>query len=471
MLRTKLPLFVASVVAALYCLAGPAAAAGKGNGKWLIDDFAMGSFPKLSKPKHGVPFVDPVTHMTIVRVTDGETDGYAAGRYHRASGGYPKHSIENCDGTYLSIAIYAKGKGMSLYDAKKFRFIKPFAGYGNTKPTREETRWDGRDPAVIYYCWGYSGNASKFFKQNVETGAITLLHDFKDEFPGASYAASAEEGDSSADSRYWAFYVKGGGNRAIVCYDKDAQGRDKGKVISKLENARTNWAGMSPSGKYVILGETGTHYDREFKKKIKSPANHGHNDLVLDDEGREALYNAKAVSDLETGKTTRYPMQRAPYRPWKLYHKIDGKPASSFGYHVSGNSYGTPGWAVISTYSAKTDQQLIYYPEQSVLLVEVTHRAKPAPRVWRLIYHRSARKVSSDDPFAKANMAGTRVYYGSNWNNPGGAYDVYCVQMPDGWYEKVMGVAKAKSLREKAAKLTGLTVEELTDKKSNNKKR
>ena len=82
----------------------------------------------------------------------------------------------------------------------------------------------------------------------------------------------------------------------------------------------------------------------------------------------------------------------------------------------------------------------------------------------RLAYHRSIYTGYGANPFAKINGPGTRVLYGSNWNQSG-VHDVYCIQLPEGWYEKVMGAAKAKAAREKVAKLTRLTVEELTGKK------
>jgi len=468
-MKTRMVSCLILIPVLLFCLAEATDAAGKGGGKVRVDDFEMRPIPKIPRPEKGKPFLDPVTGMKITRVTDPDKDGYGGRR--RAFAGYPKHSIENCDSSYLVLSV--SGKGMSLWDATTFKFIKSLAGSGNSRPTSEEMRWDGRDPKIIYYSGGHGGGATKLYKQNVDTGTITVLHDFKAEFPDALKVCTDEEGDSSADSRYWGFKVKKAGRAmAAVTYDKDADGRDKGKVIGKLDSARGDWIGMSPSGKYIMFGESGTYADREFKKVMKhTNTTLGHADLMIDDEGNEGIvgWGGARLINLETGKGSMYPRERPPYRPYRSYHKINGKPASSFGSHISGNNYGTPGWALMSTYNKKTTDQLIYYPEQCVFLVEMTHRKKPAPRIIRVAYHRSIYGGYGDNPFAKTNMAGTRVFFGSNWETPrkgaGHSHDVYCVDLPEGWYEQVMGKAKAKKLREKVAKLTRLTVDELCGKK------
>jgi len=431
----------------------------KAAGKWLVDDFTFYKVPIMKKPEKGAVYIDPVTSMKIIRITDPVIDKYGGKKGGYASGGYPKHSIENFDRSL--IALYLSGKGMSLYDAKTFKFIKVLAGSGNSRPTTAEIRWDSRDPDIIYYAGGWDAKATKLHMQNVKTGKITVLHDFAEDFPWASKVSMREEGDSSADSRYWAFMAKGKGKKAVVTYDKDSGGKNKGKVIGKLDNAGADWIGMSPSGKYVIFGEVGVHTDIELKKQYKRKFM-GHSDLAIDDEGREVMFNGFRVTDLETCKDTHYPIYNKPFRPWHIDRKINGKKAAWFGAHISGNNYGTPGWALVSTYSSKTPDQLIYYPEQCLLMVEVTQRKNPPPRVWRVAYHQSQQKKYADAPFAKTNLSGTRIYYGSNLNKSQGEYNVYCVQLPDGWYEKLMGKQKAKELREKTAKLTGLSVKELS---------
>ena len=60
------------------------------------------------------------------------------------------------------------------------------------------------------------------------------------------------------------------------------------------------------------------------------------------------------------------------------------------------------------------------------------------PRVWRVAHTHTVRKDYSDDPFAKMNRKGTKIWFGSGWGqsySDGAQYDVYQIDLPATWYE------------------------------------
>lgn len=127
-----------------------------------------------------------------------------------------------------------------------------------------EVRWDytGLFPTRVYFVRGM-----KFYQMDVltENGQPTLIRDFTADFPGAVKIINDVEGDSSNDSRYWAWQVLdpySNGNypvRAIIVYDKQSDSilgtlnpSDVGHVGSL---PRPNMVEISPLGNKVI-----THY-------------------------------------------------------------------------------------------------------------------------------------------------------------------------------------------------------------------
>ncbi|MEJ2253378.1 MAG: hypothetical protein P8Y75_03265 [Nitrospirota bacterium] len=410
---------------------------------YVINDFTMYKIPEVPKPEKGVPFIDPTFHTEITRITDSarELPG-RKGAY--ASTGYPKHDIENADGTRLVIQSFS-GSTWHIWDArppygKVLDIPSSLIGWG--RPL--DMRWDSRDPDVLYFQM-----KGKFYKFNVESGKHTVLHDFRKDFPpreGEEYPRCGqtfkEEGTPSADSRYWAFsiYCKDPSHNprwydaAIVVYDKDYYEKDRGKIISRLTPDNPHWRGtqgfvsMSPSGKYVWVGDHHAVYTRDFSEFHAFPFC-CHADMALSDEGREVIFgfmqkpgtheNWAIMADLETKKIT-----------WLV---PIGKPR----YHLCGNNYDTPGWGVVSTYAPNGPAQ--HWGDHEVFMVELTRRKEPPPRVWRIAHTHTVRKGYADDPFAKINRRGTKIWFGSGWGKSykDGPYDVYQVDLPKNWHEKL----------------------------------
>ncbi len=415
---------------------------------FVVDDFRFHEIPDAGRPQKGQVYVDTVFHSRITRITDAPTD--VPGRHHHyAQPGYPKHDIENADGSMLIVQSFS-GSCWQIWNARppynKIREI-PASLIGWGMPI--DARWDNSDPDILYY---YKG--TQFFKYSVTSNKAVLLRDFKKDFPDEPVVSVTmqEEGDASDDRRYWAFIIRCKDperikqkrdpwyNAAYVVYDKDYHGKDKGEIVATLTNKQSAWreAGfisMSPSGRYVWIGDKHRVYQRDFSAP-RDLGCYGHADMAFDDEGREVL-----VCGGECHSGSKY------LGVW--YKMIDLKsgeatwlsPAGKSAYHISGNSHDIPGWAVVSLYEPTAPVRPSQWYEHSINMIELTRRKEPEPRVWRIAHTHTVRKSYGDDPFAKINRKGSRIWFGSGWGNSykDGQYDLYQIDLPHGWPETLKG--------------------------------
>ena len=408
---------------------------------YVINDFTFYPIPNIQRPPKGVPFIDANFHTEIVRITDAPIDVKGT-KANYAQPGYPKHDIENADGSKLLIQSFS-APGWHVWNANPpYNKISNIVYYPGSSGQAIDFRWDAVDPNV-----GYFEYQTKFWKYDISTNKATILHDFKNEFPSPDFALCTmqEEGTCSDDSRYWAFIIKYYNDthspkwwiHAYVVYDKDYYGKDNGKVIYTLleDNPKFKVCGdisMSPSGKYVVLGNTHFIYPRDFSSVRTGLLTPGHSDLAYSDEGREVMFGFgyrgsslggywAAMEDIETGEFT-----------WLT-------PIGIPRYHFSGNASEKKGWGLISTYQPKYPDPETVWGDHEVFMVELTRRTDPKPRVWRLAHTHTVRKDYADAPFAKINKKGTKVWFGSAWGKAwsdlGSQYDVYQINLPSTWYE------------------------------------
>jgi len=274
---------------------------------YVINDFTFFPVPDIPRPGKGVTIQDPTFHTSITRITDAPTDVPGA-KYNYAQPGYPKHDLENADGTMLIIQSF-KHPGWHIWNAKPpFNYIKdiPESILYSIDP---DVRWDQNDPNILY-----AHKGSKFYKWDVQTEEAKELHDFATDFPEVPVTTITmkEEGDSSADSRYWAFMVRNYDanhsptwwNSHWVVYDKDYYGRDNGKIISVLEEGQmgccsTDAISMSPSGNFVVLSDTLRTLPRDFSTIVDLPGCCSHFDFAYDDEGREVIVDVQTYHGVD----------------------------------------------------------------------------------------------------------------------------------------------------------------------------
>ncbi len=436
---------------------------------YVINDFSFYSVPDIPRPAKGETITDPLFGARITRLTDSfsETPRMQLKKnpdgtyvipyvYEPVSGyaqpGYPKHDIENSDGTRLLIQSYSNRlSGWHIYNANPpYELVKSiperFIGYGSSI----DARWDATEPEVLYYQY-----KKKFWKYNYVTDENVALYDFSADYPpagGSSYPSCSqtmqEEGNSSSDGRYWAFNIRCYDpahsptwyNVAKVVFDKDFSGKDRGRIISTITPDNPLWrdagfVSMSLSGNYVWTGDQHRIYDRAFTtRRDLACANHA--DLAINSDGGEVVvcggeyYVTPYTSlgtwlkmvDIETGEVT--PLA----------------PLGTGAYHISGNNDLLPGWVVVSSYSPTYPALPSKWADQSIYMIELKKPAgTPAmdnhAKIWRVAHTHGVRKSYSDDPFAKINRKGTKIFFGSGWGGyyPDTAYDTYQISLPATW--------------------------------------
>ncbi len=387
--------------------------------------------PNLPMPAKGAAYVDPNFRMPLVRLTDKPADGYEGPGIQNE---YAKADPENCDATAL---ILRGNSGVYyLYDYKTGRMTS-LANAFSECGQEPEPRWDASDPQVFYCVCN-----TQLRKYHVSSNSSATLHDFKKEFPSASYVRTKMEGDASADRRFWCFLVEDTDWKtlAVIVYDKTLNqivGRKSSGFREKI-----NWVGMSPSGAYCALGWEGevaplstTIFSRDFSRAVDLPdGSAGHGDFALTADGREVYVyqNVRtdhiAMADLSTGVET--PLLPIPFNV-----------NPDIGLHVSGNCDLTPGWVLISTYGSKNPPQgkSHSWMDNQLFMLQL----KQNPVMWRIAHtqayislHSSEEKNYFAEAFAAINRKGSRIYFGSNWGRFDPEYsEAYQVTLPENWRE------------------------------------
>jgi hypothetical protein len=433
------------------------------EGKKERGEYVLGSrlypIPKVRKPEKLKPLMDPTFHIKITRMTDKQIDGYQK-KWKSMKNEYAKADPENCDGSYVVLTM---GEYYWLiYETKNwtiFRHLNKYDG-GKIKPGAIEPRWHVEDPNILYYRLGRA-----LYRYKVREGKSEVVHDFTKYIPDAeskrAWIATKTEGTPSYDCRYWAFTVARAGP-CMLCYDMK-----ENKVVSKLMEPAGDSISMSPSGKWVFTARGTTRYKRDFAEPLKLCPYHrmNHGDIAIDAEGNEVFIHQCpddwiTMYDFKTGKTTRL-ISMIHDSNWKDYtwKTPEGKRLIK-SFHISGNCYATPGWVLIST-TGEGGRVARNWQAKSLYMLEL----KGNPRIWRIAHTHCISRNYRESVFATINTRGTRIYFGSNWDNPGDGIETYIAELPVNWYEDLMGNEKARELREKAARLLGTTVEELVGKK------
>jgi hypothetical protein len=381
----------------------------------------------VAMPQKGAAFTDPNFHSTIVRITD-RTDGYSGSGIENE---YSKTDPENSDGT---IVILRGNNGeWYLYDTTSFQMLKQFGGWF-VDGVEPEPRWSATDPKLLYYIY-----ESQLRTYNVDSDVSKVIHDFKTDYPTASYITTGSEGNPSLDQRYWSFMVEDSDYNLIlaVVYDKQTD-----RIVGHRETFpdKVEDVSMDISGKHCMLGFDSHVFQicsRDFSliKDLPAGAN-GHNDFALTIDGRDVLVYQNiqndfiCMTDLDT-------VQEIHLLSIPFSVNID------IGLHVSGNCAEKPGWALVSTYGAKNappDENHSWMDTQLFML-----ELKQNPTIWRIAHthaytsnYYSGEKNYFAEAFATINRDGSRIYFGSNWGDFNLDYtDVYQVDLPSEWIVSV----------------------------------
>jgi hypothetical protein len=435
-LVAKIPRFLI-VALALSCAAG--ARAGPIPPDASAFPFVQGTDPyappALPMPAKGASFVDPSFHTTITRLTDKGPDGYSGPGIENE---YATSSPENADGTRL--ILRGNDGSWYLYNATSFKLIEVLSDtiFRECAWVEPDPRWDNAAANLFYYlCSRDDSSTIQLRRYDLQSSAMTVVHDFKSDFPAAASITTHSYGDASMDRRYWCLLAQNSSYDilSVFVYDKTTDsivGQKSGGFPDKPRSVQ-----MGPSGNQCVVGfENLTYaqvYSRDFTQGKDLPdGSNGHSDVARTAAGRDVLVyqNVRtdfiAMADLQTGAETRL----VPI-PFNVNEDI--------GLHISGNCTNTPGWVMTSTYGAKNAPpgQSHSWMDTQLFMVELA----PNPRIWRIAHTHAYTALDYEgqknyfaEAFAAINRQGTSIYFGSNWGSQAAdSSETYKVSLPADW--------------------------------------
>jgi len=427
-----------------------------------------------AKPKKAVSFYDENFGTKITRITDGEKDLPNGGIYPE----YGTFRSINQEGKLL-LLIGSDGHYRIHSAQEPYETITTWnpdwssnGGLGFEQP---EYRWDysGKHPNRLY--WRSHKKLLYSEVKDLPNGGIlrendpvnTVVHDFEndrsiieagsklaDEIWNNAVIANGDAGVSSEDNRFWVFalYTAGGNGKKfyrIFVYDKSAD-----KVISakNVEGGYVNEVYMSPDGEYVYVGFNakqpyndsqslggGWIYKRDFSNwanpKFFMCSIPPHTNWLYDAEGFIGMIYQDNQDDYLSFK------RAVDGKEWHLRYALEGEGAD---WGRGGKHFGAmpglerKGWALVTTYTVKHNDHK-GWEDDAMYLIEVdenkTYEGKK-PIVWRLatLNNDSTIDYYSKHPNASMNYAGTKVWFGSDWNTAGGKMDVYRIDLPENWW-------------------------------------
>lgn len=365
---------------------------------------------KLERPALHEKVDDKAFGVSILRVTEAaQVIGVSRLRHY-----YAKRAPFNAD---RSLAIMMASDGHHwLYDTKKW---KPLSKVPVFSP-RAEVHWHPTRPDIaLAIDAGKDDKLTQVEWLNVRSGKRKPILDLRKE--GFIHASGMEEGNPDRDMRYYA--VAGeykGGKTAIAVVDLK-----KGKLVAKRtvpDKWVNDWVSVSPSGKYVVaMGKKRSRvFDRKLKLLHKLPAgSHGHGDLCLAKDGREAMVfdgadltlNGKRninITWLDSGKT-----------------EIGVRIGWSATPHVSCRNLELPGWALVSTQGRgrKSD-----YPNLNGEIFWL--KLDGSGEIRRIAHHRSNRDKGGyfAEQHATSDPTGRWIMFASNWY--GKEVASYLIELP-----------------------------------------
>ena len=254
----------------------------------------------MEMPSVGEQYTDFRFGSVITRVTE---LNYIHGRHE-----YSRFDPFNKD---KSMIILDPDVLWNIYNTSSF----PYNNSDNLIMTidLEEPRWDVDDKDLL---WGTDEFTIKLL--NVQTGESSVIKDFSEDpitgpiiSQGNAYRITMmDEGESSIDKRYWAFFLQGNeqveyNHLYIFTWD-----RTNDSVLGLYEistNERNlDWIGMSPLGNCVLIGGD---YDNQGNLAGLTMANKeltqfhrldyttAHSDVGLDLDGNEVIIMQNTMTD------------------------------------------------------------------------------------------------------------------------------------------------------------------------------
>ncbi|MBN1492504.1 MAG: thrombospondin type 3 repeat-containing protein [Phycisphaerae bacterium] len=318
-----------------------------------------------------------------------------------------------------------------------------------------EPRWD---PTDVNRIWGLQDLT--IVTVDVQSGQSTTVKNFTQDAtiapilsanPDLYRVTTFEEGEASADMRYWALLLQGTNEdyraRYVFTWDRQ-QDQVLGVRALAASESRIDWVGMSSNGTWVLIGGdwdnggnlTGlTLADRTLSQFHRMDYGTAHSDVGFDSDGNEVIVMQNVRTDyidllpletstqpiLETGGsyagTNRTPLVR-------LYYDAGSAYGLHSGVHISCNH---PGWCVVSTYSEPNEPETNWL-DRTITLVRLD---RANPRVFYLAKVHGTRGAYWEETQATITTDGMRIVWATNWNQNVGQERVWLMEMamPAGW--------------------------------------
>ena len=358
-----------------------------------------------------------------------------------------------------------------IYKTKR-KYYDQSGNFVRTLNNQAEPRWDPKDPSLI---WGLRDFS--IIRINVKTGRVTVIKNFsKDQTIGPIIKAepdlyritTKDEGESSLDKRFWALCLQGSKDdyrlRYIFTWDLKLNKILGLHKLSSAEAQLIDWVGMSPLGKWVLIGgDAGEDQtwaglnmvDKKFSSFHRLASATAHSDVGLDTQGNEIIVmqnsrtdyidfipislHARPVDDVGDYKNNSVkPIVR-------LYYNSNSPIGLNSGVHISGNH---GGYCVIST---NTEPGV---PEQNWLDRTIT-LVRLDRKKFRVFYLAKVYNTTGsywEETQATITNDGSKVVWASNWGQNVGKDKVFLVRldMPPNWekqfnFQKSDQIFRAKS--------------------------
>ncbi len=460
-------------------------------------------------PTKGVPQTDPITGFTVTRTADkselvGDYGGYKSSLSAIV---YSRYSPTNTTGEFVlvhgdnstSAWIYrvADNKMMTILKLKPTMSPQSSA---RSLGEVNELRWDysGANPYRLYFV-GRSLPSSQavagekpgmtfyYTDFNPNTGVQStpvVIRDFSKDFPTFTTGEIMNdvEGDSSNDSRYWAWMVmdtaRGAGYLpwAIFSYDKGAN-TIKGSIQASCTGAvvpctviktgaprpyitRPNMVEMSPLGTRVLVdydrAYTG-HNDADiglisdgpkaflpnFSDPIRVGSDAAHSgwawgpngeEMFVSQNNRNDWMEAVDIANASTAKCTL--ISGNSYACGVKFYPLTSLDGGGWtvGVHF-GKVYdrSKKGWVYMNTYNPTSN----YWAHNENLLIEInSYPARPS-KVVRLGSSYNLYYDYRSEGSGALDFAGKNIWTTGNWGFKDGRGDVMRVTLPDNWFSLI----------------------------------
>lgn len=320
-----------------------------------------------------------------------------------------------------------------------------------------EPRWDPNDPDVL---WGFRDFS--IVSMNVRTGQTIVVKDFSQDAtirpillaqPDLYRITMKDEGEPSADMRYWAVLLQGSQDdyrvRYLLTWDRD-QDRVEGLYAISTEKSRIDWAGMSVLGNWVLIGgdwDNGGKLkglvmaDRALTTFHQLDVATAHADVGLDSDGREVIVMQSSQTDfidmlpLDPGtKPIVNPEDgyagTGRIRLIRLYYDSESPLGLNSGVHVSCNA---PGYCVVSTTTepGRPEQNWL---DRTITLVRLDPKH---PRVIYLAKVHGTAAAYWEETHASISRDAAKVVWATNWNRGVGQERVWLMELtiPSEWLD------------------------------------